>query len=97
MTIDLEGNHKVDLSYAGIPDFTEIILLPIRLLGGMPFQDMRRVENVVIPDDIEQIGNNWFWGSGVESVKIAKNVREIGACAFRNCRKLRQITFLENS
>ena len=52
---------------------------------------------VVIPDGVEKIGNNWFWGSRVENVRIPASVREIGNCAFRNCKKLRQITFSESS
>ena len=52
---------------------------------------------VVIPDGVEKIENNWFWGSKAVSVTIPASVREIGDCAFRNCKKLRQITFSESS
>lgn len=54
-------------------------------------------KRVAIPNGIEKIRNNWFWGSGVESVKISASVREIGAYAFCNCKNLKQIIFLKSS
>ena len=98
--ICLKGDCELDLARIGLLYSTssaQIILLSVTLPGGVRLQDLCTTKDVVIPDGVERIGNNWFWGSGVESVKIPASVREIGEYAFRNCKKLRQITFSESS
>ena len=84
-TIRLAGEHEVDLTRAGIPDSAKVILLSVTLPGNVRLQDLRQMKDVVIPDGVRRIGNNWFWGSEVEKVEIPASVEEIGEGAFCNC------------
>lgn len=59
----------------------------------MRVKDLIHAKNIIIPECIEKIGNYWFWGSKVESVKIPKNVKEIGLRAFYNCKNLKRVLF----
>lgn len=48
-------------------------------------------ENVVIPEDVNLIGEDAFADSAVRSVKIPDSVREIEGMAFYNCSNLERI------
>ena len=98
--IYLEGDCEFDLARIGLLGFNisaQIIPLSVTLPGGVRLQDLYMMKSVVIPDGVEKIGNHWFFGSEVESVKLPASVREIGEYAFRNCKNLKQITFSESS
>ena len=95
--IYLEDECLAELVDTVIPKFTSIIPLSVVLPGGMSLQSITSLKNVVIPEGTERIGNKWFWGSRIESIEIPCSVKEIGKCAFRNCKNLRQITFSGSS
>ena len=42
---------------------------------------------------LEKIGLDGFCGSGIENIIIPKNVSEIQARAFENCRNLKEVIF----
>ena len=48
---------------------------------------------MVIPDGIEQVRNEWFAGSNIESVTVPASVREIQVGAFSCCRSLAAVAF----
>ncbi|MDE6520349.1 MAG: leucine-rich repeat domain-containing protein [Ruminococcus sp.] len=55
--------------------------------------------DIVIPDDVVEIGERVFRGSGIRSVTIPSSVKIIGEEAFDNCRNLTKVTLnngLEN-
>lgn len=70
---------------------------PKTMMGSVRVWDLRNCKQVVIPDGIERIGNQWFWGSEIASVTIPTNVREIGPDTFRNSKNLREVVFQEKS
>ena len=60
---------------------------------GRPLWELRELREIVVPDETKKIENYWFQDSSVESVKVPKNVREIGVDAFYKCKNLRTMTF----
>ena len=51
------------------------------------------MKRVVLPDGIEQIGNETFADSGLEEIVIPGSLQSIGRNAFCNCRNLVSIVF----
>ena len=66
-------------------------------MGSTRVWDLRNLKQVVIPEGIERIGNQWFWGSDIESIEIPATAKEIGADAFYNCKNLKSVTFADGS
>lgn len=52
------------------------------LVGNFPLWRYRQFKDVVIPDFITKIEDNWFAGSGIESIWIPDGVQELGNKAF---------------
>ena len=52
---------------------------------------------MVVPDGVERIGNHWFCEAEIERITIPASVREIGADAFFECKKLKDVIFEEGS
>ena len=96
-TIWLEGDHEIDLSRSGMPDSAQVIFLSVTLPEGVRLRDLCMVKEAIIPDGVERIGACWFFGSGVESVKIPASVKKIGPNAFYGCRSLKSIVFAKGS
>ena len=62
----------------------------IRYPEGKPAQDY------IVPETVFAIEDGAFYGSvHLERVKLSRNVKRIGASAFRDCKKLRGIVFSE--
>ena len=45
---------------------------------------------------MEIVGCSWFEGSGLTKITVPSSVREFGARAFANCKKLQDIVFQDN-
>ena len=63
----------------------------------MSVWSLRELRKVVIPEGITRIGSSWFYDSKIESVEIAASVRELGSCAFCGCKKLKHVSFQQDS
>lgn len=50
------------------------------------------VSDIVIPDDVVEIGEKVFRGRGIKSVTIPSSVKIIGRGAFESCRNLTKVT-----
>ena len=59
--------------------------------------NLRAIKDVIIPDGIEKIGDNWFAGCQIESVEIPASVKIIGAKAFYLCKNLKRVVFMSGS
>lgn len=66
-------------------------------VGGQSLEALRAARELVIPDGVEEVGDYWFEGSGIESVVIPASVRTIGREAFCKCGSLKRVTFAEGS
>jgi len=55
------------------------------------------LKKVVIPESVQQIGDNAFAGcSELEEVVIKGNIREVGARAFKGCTNLKKVIIQNN-
>ncbi len=51
---------------------------------------------LIIPDDIEVIGEGIFMGKDFEKIVLPKNLRFIENSAFKDCKKLKEVVFNDN-
>lgn len=66
-------------------------------VGDELLMDLRNLKDVTIPEGIQEIGEQWFKHSEIESVAIPASVRSIGKDAFCGCKKLQSVAFAEDS
>lgn len=69
----------------------EEVQLPdgLEIISG--FRDCTSLKEMKIPDSVKRISSEAFYGSGLESVYIPKNVSNIGERSFVNCKNLKKI------
>ena len=98
MNVSLAGYWSNPLSsgggnlYANDCLVTEVIIPDHIKTIGYSFYDCDSIKCVVVPDSVEEIGNNAFFGcGGLESINIGKNVSKIGDHAFAYCKKLVEV------
>ena len=63
---------------------------------SIEYGDFRRcvsLKSIDLPDTLENIGQESFWESGLESVTIPSSVTKIGDAAFLSCKELSVVTF----
>ena len=64
----------------------------IKVIGNQAFAFRKDIENIVVPDGIEEIGAAAFrCCDNLESIAIPESVTKIGASAFTSCKKLTQV------
>lgn len=44
--------------------------------------ELRKLKDVVIPEGFQEIGDQWFWNTEIESVEVPTSVTTIGRQAF---------------
>lgn len=54
------------------------------------------LQSVTLPEIIEVIGNSAFHVAGISEIKLGRNLRAIGKCAFEQCSRLNNVTFPPN-
>ncbi len=62
-------------------------------IADYAFFQQPSVDNIVIPESVEEIGECAFIEASISSLKISKNVRKIGNGAFEGCVKLAHVEF----
>ena len=73
------------------------IIIPegIRVLGR--FLNQSKVEKVILPKSLEEIGEKAFQGcQKLQSISIPQKVKLIGICAFTGCESLNSVVFSKN-
>lgn len=93
----VEDGCEASLSQSKVPGFARITLPPETMAGDIRALGLNTLQNVVIPNGVERVGNHWFWYHCVKRVEIPASVREIGADAFCHCRHLEHVTFAPGS
>lgn len=63
----------------------EVNGLKVTILAAGAFENVRGITAVILPDTLESIGKNAFFGSSLQSVLIPDGVRVIGEAAFSEC------------
>lgn len=58
------------------------------------FGRCKSLRSITIPEGTLSIGNQAFWGTGLESVTIPESVTQIGDLAFSYCQKLESVEIL---
>lgn len=62
-------------------------------IADYAFFQQSSVDNIVIPESVEEIGAAAFLAANISSLKISKNVRKIDHGAFELCAKLAHVEF----
>ena len=60
--------------------------LPVTAIHDEAFSDCEYMRSIELPDALQTIGDFAFSDSGLESIKIGKNLKEIGKGVFRRAR-----------
>lgn len=85
------------------PEFRNLLRSSVKIIsrqtriGDRLLYDMRALREIVVPSSVQKIENHWFEGSDIENAYIPASVTSLGIKAFCDCRKLRRVTFEENS
>lgn len=66
-------------------------------IGDYAFCNCKSLSRIDFPDCLNSINQCTFEGSGIESLKISKNVSHIYGTAFKNCYNLREIVVDDNN
>ena len=85
--IDIEdGNQTLEVKDGILYDksLTKLLIYPIGLEG-----------EVSIPDSVEEIGEGVFAGSGISAITLPSSLTEVGAQAFKGCKKLTRVVLPE--
>lgn len=54
------------------------------------------IENIKLPESLQVIEENAFFGSNIKNIKLPQNLKSIGKSAFNSCKYLEQVEFPEN-
>lgn len=68
----------------------------IELIGGSVFRYCDSLKQIVLPPKLSFISSEMLYYSGIESVEIHKNIKEIGYWAFWGCRHLKRLVIPES-
>ena len=77
----------------------KIIILPqsLKTFGTKIFTRCLSLQVIVIPKTIRKIPTEFCMDSGIRELIIPKNIRIVKQRAFKNCRYLKKVTFLEGT
>ncbi|MBQ8592692.1 MAG: caspase family protein [Bacteroidaceae bacterium] len=64
----------------------------VTYIGRAAFAGFRNIDQVIIPNTVQSIGDYAFFRSSVTSVEIPASVKSIGDRAFGHCTKLKKLT-----
>ena len=65
-----------------------------KYIGDRAFYSLSGVTGLTIPDGVEEIGDEAFWGLGAESVTVPASVKSLGSGVFKRCESLREAVIL---
>ena len=72
---------------------TSIDLSHVRFIESKTFKDCTRLRSIIIPDQVQTMGNYTFQGcTALETVHLGRRVQYIGSYAFYLCSSLRIVT-----
>ena len=83
----IENLSLEKLSYVSLPD-------TLKIIGGASFAGCKDLENINIPDNVEEIRESAFAETRISRIEIPEKVKKIGNRAFSNCENLEKVQFL---
>ena len=60
----------------------------MKILNNGIFRGCTSLYKIIIPGNVEEIGNNLFSHSGLKEIIIEEGVKSIGSSTFYNCKNL---------
>lgn len=57
------------------------------------FKNSKDIDTIILPDTLEEISANAFFGSSIRRIHIPDSVKVIGECAFSECPNLEKLIF----
>ena len=68
---------------ANLQNLTSVLLTgDVTRIGKEAFERCKSLPHITFPQSLEVIEKSAFWGSGLKSVSVPENVKEVGECAF---------------
>jgi hypothetical protein len=89
-----ERNNRViiDTITLNVPEKIEGYTVGVFRDSGFYEDASMVITSVTLPDSLIEIGNAVFSGTSITSIKLPKNLKKLGADAFRECKQLTSIT-----
>ena len=81
----IENLSLEKLSYVSLPD-------TLKIIGGASFVRCKDLENINIPNNVEEIGESAFAETRINRIEIPEKVKKIGDRAFSNCENLEKVS-----
>lgn len=81
----IENLSLEKLSYVSLPD-------TLKIIGGASFAGCKYLENINIPNNVEEIGESAFAETRISRIEIPEKVKKIGNRAFSNCENLEKVS-----
>lgn len=81
----IENLSLEKLSYVSLPD-------TLKIIGGASFVRCKDLENINIPNNVEEIGESAFEETRISRIEIPEKVKKIGNRAFSNCENLEKVS-----
>ncbi len=95
---DLDCDLDYDLDSASEDVRSYKIVIPktingfdVKKIGNKSLCELWKIEEIILPDTIEEIEERAFCYSNIKKITIPKNVKKIGAQVFGGCRYLENI------
>lgn len=67
----------------------------LRRIEYSTFSGCAALKNILLPEGLEYLGKQCFYGTGLESIKIPPALKTIEARMFRECKNLKTIELPE--
>lgn len=78
--------------------FVQAVILPMNsVIGNQAFKNCGKLVSVTIPEGVQEIGAEAFYGTSIREITIADSIKTIGDGAFANCGNLQTVTFVGSS
>lgn len=69
----------------------------VRSIGKRAFEDWECLSRVVLPKNLNKIGNSAFAGSGLVEIVLPEGMTQVEGALFRGCRKLRSVALPDSA
>ena len=96
--MEIDQGTSTLVKYIGQRNNKIVLRIPqgVRRIGDRAFKDSARVEEVIIPDTVTEIGKEAFRNCSLRSIYIPDSVTKIGKDAFFLCTNLTHINIPKN-